>query len=118
MPTRRDFVRSTTAALAALGIPAHVWALQDGEELVTLTDYTNDFKVVAQAANPTVRCYDLRTLTSWTTPNEDFYAFHQTVTPTVDPATFRLRIGGLVERPRELSLTASSWRAPTGATRR
>jgi len=111
MPTRRIFVRSTTAALAALGIPAHVWALQDGEELVTLTDYTDDFTIVAQAANPTVRCYDLRTLTSWTTPNEDFYAFHQTVTPTVDPATFRLRIGGLVERPRELSLTELMARA-------
>jgi len=104
MTTRRDFLASTAAALAALGIPPHAWALQEGEELVALTDYTDDFKIVAQAANPTVRCYDLRTLTSWTTPNEDFYAFHQTVTPEVDPETFRLRIGGLVDRPRELTL--------------
>jgi DMSO/TMAO reductase YedYZ molybdopterin-dependent catalytic subunit len=71
---------------------------------VRFTDYTDDFKVEAQAANPTVRCVDLRTLTSWATPNEDFYAFHQTVTPKVDAATFRLRVGGLVERPRELPL--------------
>ncbi|MGE3889885.1 MAG: molybdopterin-dependent oxidoreductase, partial [Vicinamibacterales bacterium] len=56
------------------------------------------------AANPPVQSYDLRTLTSWTTPNDEFYAFHQTVTPVVAPATYRLRIGGLVERPRELTL--------------
>jgi DMSO/TMAO reductase YedYZ molybdopterin-dependent catalytic subunit len=104
MPTRRDFVRTTSAAVAALGLPASVWALQDGEEPVPFTDYTDDFKIEAQPANPTVRCYDLRTLTSWTTPNDDFYAFHQTVTPVVDPATFRLRIGGVVERPREFTL--------------
>ena len=104
MTTRREFVQSTLATLAALGIPESVWALQPGEELVRLTDYTEDFKIEAQPANPTVRCVDLRNLTSWTTPNEDFYAFHQTVTPQVDPATFRLRIGGFVERPKELTL--------------
>ena len=104
MTTRREFVQATIAALGALGVPHELWALQSGEELVRFTDYTDDFKVEAQAANPTVRCMDLRTLTSWATPNEDFFAFHQTVTPKVDAATFRLRVGGLVERPRELPL--------------
>ncbi len=104
MSTRREFVQSSLAALAALGIPDEVWALQAGEELVRFTDYTDAFKIEAQAANPTVRCVDLRQLTSWATPNEDFYAFHQTVTPTVDAATFRLRVGGFVERPREFTL--------------
>ena len=101
----------------ALGVPPELWALQGGEELVRFTDYTDDFKIEAQAANPTVRCVDLRTLTSWATPNEDFYAFHQTVTPQVDAATFRLRIGGLVERPRELTL-AEIMARPDAATRR
>jgi DMSO/TMAO reductase YedYZ molybdopterin-dependent catalytic subunit len=104
MTTRRQFVQSALATLAALGVPAELWALQAGEELVRFTDYTDDFKIEAQAANPTVRCVDLRTLTSWATPNDQFYAFHQTTTPQVDAATFRLRIGGLVERPRELAL--------------
>ncbi len=90
--------------LAALAIPEHLWGWQDGDELVRLTDYTDDFKIEAQAANPTVRCVDLRHLTSWATPNDDFYAFHQTTTPTVDPATFRLRVAGLVDRPLEFSL--------------
>ena len=103
MTTRREFVQSTLAAAAALGIPGDVWALQAGEELVAFTDYTEDFKIEAQAGNPTVRCVDLRNLTSWTTANEDFYAFHQTVTPQVDAASFRLRIGGFVERPKELT---------------
>ena len=105
--TRRDVLArgaAGTAWLAALGIPESVWALQDGEEIVTFTDYTADFKINAQAANPTVRCYDLRTLTTWATPNDQFYAFHQGQTERVDPATFRLRISGLVERPLELTL--------------
>lgn len=104
--TRREFVRTSSAALflSALGIPEHVWALQEGEVPVRFTDYTDLFKVEAQAANPTVRCVDLRTLTSWTTPNDQFYTFHQTTTPEVNADTWRLRIGGMVERPRELSL--------------
>lgn len=87
-----------------LGIPESAWALQDDEELVTFTDYTDAFKVEASAANPTVRCYDLRTLTNWITPADQHYTFHQTTTPRVDPARYRLRLGGFVERPREFTL--------------
>lgn len=87
-----------------LGIPESAWALQDDEELVTFTDYTDAFKVEASAANPTVRCYDLRTLTNWITPADQHYTFHQTTTPRVDPAGYRLRIDGFVERPREFTL--------------
>ncbi len=105
--SRREVLKSGAAAaawLAALGIPEALWALQDGEELVTFTDYTEAFKIEAQAANPTVRCFDLRTLTTWATPNDQHYTFHQTTTQRVDAATFKLRIGGFVERPRELTL--------------
>jgi DMSO/TMAO reductase YedYZ molybdopterin-dependent catalytic subunit len=92
------------AWMATLGIPDEVWALQEGEEPVVFSDYTADFKVEAQAANPTVRCYDLRRLTTWATPSDEHYTFHQTTTPTVDAASFRLRISGLVERPRVFTL--------------
>lgn len=105
--TRRDVLTRGAAGaawLATLGIPDSVWALQDGEEPVTLTDYTPDFKVDANPANPTVRCYDLRMLTTWATPNDQHYTFHQTTTQQVNPATYRLRIAGFVERPRELTL--------------
>ena len=99
-------IRSAAGAawLASLGIPESAWALQDGEELVTFTDYTDAFKIEASPANTRVRCYDLRRLTTWATPNDEFYAFHQTVTQQVDPATFRLRISGFVDKPREFTL--------------
>jgi DMSO/TMAO reductase YedYZ molybdopterin-dependent catalytic subunit len=105
--TRRDVLKSSAAGmawLAALGIPASVWALQDGEELVTFTDYTPEFKIEAQAANPTVRCFDLRRLTSWATPNDEHYTFHQTQTMKLEASNFKLRIGGFVERPQEFTL--------------
>ncbi|MEZ5286352.1 MAG: molybdopterin-dependent oxidoreductase [Vicinamibacterales bacterium] len=104
MTTRRTFVRTSAAAWAALAWPGRAWALQAGEEMVPFTDYTEAFSVEAQAANPTVRCLDLRTLTTWATPNADFYAFNQTTVPRLDADTFRLRIGGFVDTPRELTL--------------
>ena len=72
MISRRRVVQSTFAGLAAFGIGEDAWALQPGEEPVRITDYTDDFKIGAQAANPTVRCVDLRTFTSWATPNDQF----------------------------------------------
>jgi DMSO/TMAO reductase YedYZ molybdopterin-dependent catalytic subunit len=112
--TRRELLVNGAAGLAwlsTLGIPESAWALQDGEELVTFTDYTPEFKIQAQESNPTVRCYDLRKLTSWTTPNDEHYTFHQTTTQKVDAATFRLRISGFVERPREFTLDQLKARA-------
>ncbi|HXG86700.1 MAG TPA: molybdopterin-dependent oxidoreductase [Vicinamibacterales bacterium] len=103
---REMLVRSAAGAawLATLGIPDSAWALQAGEELVTFTDYTPEFKVEASSANTRVRCYDLRRLTTWATPNDEFYAFHQTVTQQVDAAAFRLRISGMVDKSREFTL--------------
>ena len=92
------------AWLASLSIPESAWALQDGEELVTFTDYTEAFSVEASPANTRVRCFDLRRLTTWATPNDEFYAFAQTTTQRVDPQTYRLKISGFVERPLVLTL--------------
>ncbi|MGE3276856.1 MAG: molybdopterin-dependent oxidoreductase [Vicinamibacterales bacterium] len=105
--TRREALSRGTAglaALAALGIPAAAWAMQAGEELVAFSDYTDDFRIEASPRNPRVRCYDLRRLTSWQTPADEFYTFHQTETVHADPAAFRLTVSGFVERPRVLTL--------------
>lgn len=105
--TRREVIARGSAglaALAALGIPEAAWARQPGEEAVVLTDYTDAFRVDASEATPRVRCVDLRTLSSWATPNEQHYAFAQTTSPAVDASTYRLRIGGFVKRPLELTL--------------
>ena len=102
---------AAAAWLASLQIPESAWAMQDGEELVTFTDYTADFRVEASPANTRVRCYDLRRLTTWATPNDEFYTFHQTTTQQVDPATYRLKISGFVDRPREMTLDQITARA-------
>ena len=112
--TRRDVLRQgalASAWFASLGIPEAVWALQDGEELVTFTDYTDAFKIEASPANTRVRCFDLRRLTTWATPNDEFYAFAQTTTQQVDPATYRLKISGFVDKPREFTLDQLKARA-------
>jgi len=60
--------------------------------------------VDGQSDNPRVKAFDLRKLTSLATPSGEFFAFHQTKTVEADAAAWRLRIGGLVKRPVELSL--------------
>jgi DMSO/TMAO reductase YedYZ molybdopterin-dependent catalytic subunit len=79
-------------------------ALGAGEEVLPFADYTDEFRVEAQGASPRVKCFDLRNLTSWTTPAERFFAFHQNGTMRLEPAAWRLQIGGFVERPREFTL--------------
>lgn len=105
--SRRAMLRQSVAGaawLAALNIPESAWAVAQDEEPVTFTDYTPAFRVEASPANTRVRLFDLRRLTSWATPNDEFYAFHQTTTQHVDPESYRLRISGVVEKPRELTL--------------
>ena len=112
--TRRELLINggrAAVAFAALGIPESVWALQDGEELVDFADYTSQFRIEFQQSNPRVRCFDLRRLTSWATPNDEFYAFHQTQTMHVDASSWRLRIDGFVDRPMEFTLDELKARA-------
>ena len=97
--TRREMLLQSLAGLAALRLP-----LQDGEELVNFTDYTEQFKIEFSEKNPRVRCFDLRTLTSWATPNEQFYTFNQGETQRVDASGWRLRVDGFVKRPKEFTL--------------
>lgn len=105
--TRREMIAQSAAGLAwlaSLGIPDAAWARQGGEEPVTLTDYTDAFRIMASEATPRVRCVDLRQLTTWATPNDEHYAFGQTTSPEVDAATYRLRVGGFVKTPLEFTL--------------
>jgi DMSO/TMAO reductase YedYZ molybdopterin-dependent catalytic subunit len=54
---------------------------------------------------PRIRCFDLRQLTSFLTPEEQFYTFHQTQAVGAIAAEWRLRIGGFVDHPKEFTLT-------------
>jgi hypothetical protein len=89
--TRRHFV----TALASLRVAAgQSWAFEEGEEPVPFADYTPEFVVDAQAADPRVKCFDLRRLTAEKTPVEEFFVFDQSGAPQVDAANYRLEVEG------------------------
>ena len=92
--TRRRWLVDTLG-LAAL--PGLVEASEPGEETMEFTDY-GGFQTELRADNPRVKCYDLRRLRDPVTPTSEFFVFHQTTVPTLDLETWRLEIGGLVEK--------------------
>jgi DMSO/TMAO reductase YedYZ molybdopterin-dependent catalytic subunit len=101
--TRREMLRGTLAAagLAALGLPEWVLpALAQGEVVVPFTDLPETFPP------PTVdrRQLDIRTIEGPFTPRDRFFTTQHYGHPMVDPATFRLKVSGLVDRPLSLSL--------------
>jgi DMSO/TMAO reductase YedYZ molybdopterin-dependent catalytic subunit len=48
--------------------------------------------------------FPFRALSQWIIPNEQFYVRNHFTAPKLDPATWRLRIEGAVEKPMDLSL--------------
>jgi DMSO/TMAO reductase YedYZ molybdopterin-dependent catalytic subunit len=102
--TRRDVLKGSlaTAGLIVLGLPE--WALPalaQGEELVPFTDLPPNFNPTPA---PDRRLLDLRKIDGPFTPKDQFYTVQHYGHPEVDPATFQLKISGLVERPQSLSL--------------
>jgi DMSO/TMAO reductase YedYZ molybdopterin-dependent catalytic subunit len=89
------------AGLAALGLPE--WALPalaQGENLVPFTDLPETFPLAAVDR----RQFDIRTIGGPLTPRDRFFTTQHYGHPKVDPATFQLKVSGLVERPQALSL--------------
>jgi DMSO/TMAO reductase YedYZ molybdopterin-dependent catalytic subunit len=100
--TRREILRNGVAGLGVLALPT--WALPGlapGEELVPFTDIPDGFTAVR---GPDRRFFDLRELDSPFTPAEKFFTTQHYGHPTVDPQTYRLKVTGLVDRPREIPL--------------
>jgi DMSO/TMAO reductase YedYZ molybdopterin-dependent catalytic subunit len=89
--------------MALVGIPRELWALEEGEEVIDFADLEG-YRVENGAENPRVKFFDLRRLTSWKTPQDEFFVFHQTRTVQASLADWRLRIGGFVDKPRQLTL--------------
>jgi DMSO/TMAO reductase YedYZ molybdopterin-dependent catalytic subunit len=91
------------AGIAALGIPEWmIPALAQGEELVPFTDVPADF---VTNPKPGVRYLDTRKIESFLTPSDQFFTVQHYGQPVVDPTSYELKIGGLVEHPMELSLS-------------
>ena len=102
--TRRDLLKGSLAlaGLGMLGVPD--WALPvlaEGETLVPFTDLPPTINLTPA---PDRRIIDIRNIDGLFTPKDQFFTTQHYGHPVVDPAAFRLRIAGLVDRPTELSL--------------
>lgn len=78
-------------------------ALGAGEELVPFTDMPPEF-VAPPVAPGAIHYLDSRQITSFYTPNDDFYIIQHYNQPEISEAAFRLKITGMVDRPMELSM--------------
>src|SRR5918994_1531480 len=102
--TRRDILRGSLAlaGLSVVGIPEWMLpALAQGETLVPFTDLPE--KIVL-APTEDRRIIDIRHIDGPITPKDQFFTTQHYGHPTIDPAAFRLKISGLVERPTSISI--------------
>jgi DMSO/TMAO reductase YedYZ molybdopterin-dependent catalytic subunit len=102
--TRREVLKGSLAAagLGVFGIPEWAFpALAQTEALVPFTDIPESFPLVTA---PDRRIIDIRRIDGPFTPKDQFFTTQHYGHPAVDPATFRLKISGLVDRPTSLSL--------------
>ena len=72
----REMLAASAIAVLA-GIPRRLWALQENETVIDFADLQG-FRTDLRDAGPRIRCFDLRQLNSFITPEEQFYTFHQT----------------------------------------
>ena len=102
--TRREVLKGSLAAagLGVFGIPEWAFpALAQAEALVPFTDIPESFPLVTA---PDRRIIDIRKIDGPFTSKDQFFTTQHYGHPAVDPATFRLKISGLVDRPTSLSL--------------
>ena len=101
---RRDVISSGSAAIAAFTVFqsrfAHAYPARPGDIVIPWADQP--------AANPVpqvIRSQLLwEDLDSWITPNEKFFAITHFNLPEVDASTWKLEVGGLVQKPMALTL--------------
>jgi len=104
--SRRTAIKGGAAlvGLAALGTPVGILpALAQAEEVVPWTDVPAEFN---PAAGTGPHSLDTRTIqkSSFITPVDDFFGVQHYGATEVDPASYKLRLSGLVNQPLELSL--------------
>jgi DMSO/TMAO reductase YedYZ molybdopterin-dependent catalytic subunit len=102
--SRREILRGglAVAGLGVIGIPEWVLpALAADETLVPFTDIPDN---VRWDTPPDRRLLDVRTIEGPFTPPDKFATTQHYGHPTVDAATFKLKVSGLVDKPLQLSL--------------
>ena len=97
-----------TSELPGLAFPAE-W-LPAQEDVVPFTDVPADFATL-NATTKRVAGLDLRELTSYTTPESNYFVVAHYGVPTIDAATWKLDIRGRVANPRSYTLDELKKRA-------
>src|SRR5215471_4310026 len=104
-PSRRAILKGSlaVAGLGVLGVPEWVLpALAQGETEVPFTDIPDN---VRWDTPPDRRGLDIRTIVSGQfTPKDKFATTQHYGHPDVDMAAFKLKISGLVDRPKQLTV--------------
>ena len=102
--TRREILRSGlfVAGIGAIGLPD--WVLPPLDAAETLEAFTDIPANVRWETPPDRRLLDVRTIDGPFTPADKFATTQHYGHPSIDPAAFRLRISGMVDRPAALSL--------------
>ena len=100
---RREVIKASLAVAALGALPEWVFpALAQGETEVPFTDIPEN---VRWETPPDRRGLDVRTIVPGQfTPRDKFATTQHYGHPEVDPASFKLKISGLVDRPMQLSL--------------
>ena len=102
--TRRDVMKTGLAAAVLGAAGTFDWvlpALAQGEVVVPFTDSHQNFN---PTPGPDRRLFDTRTLSGPFTPKDQFFTTQHYGHPEIDPAAFRLKVGGLVNNSLQLSL--------------
>jgi DMSO/TMAO reductase YedYZ molybdopterin-dependent catalytic subunit len=99
---RREVIKASLAVAALGALPEWVIpALAQGQALVPFTDLPANANF---APAPDRRVVDIRRINGPFTPADQFYTIQHYNQPDFDPATYRLSVSGLVDRPISLSL--------------
>ena len=101
---RREMLKGglAVAGLSLLGVPDWVIpAMAEGATLVPFTDMPENVVTTTDAER---RIIDVRKIDGPFTPRDQFFTTQHYGHPQIDPATYRLKITGLVDKPRSYSL--------------
>jgi DMSO/TMAO reductase YedYZ molybdopterin-dependent catalytic subunit len=101
---RRDFIIQGSAALTAMALlqssQAYAFPLRSGETVIPWLDQPTESPDPVGIQTQLV----WEDLDSWITPNDTFFSISHLNLPTIDLATWKLELDGLVKKPLTLTL--------------
>lgn len=103
--TRRETLQRGLAVASLLALIPE-WANSapaEGETDVPFTDIPKNFNPGGNPNAPT-RIFDIRTIDGMLTPKDRFFTTQHMTKPEIDPATYRLKFSGMLNKPAEFSL--------------